>query len=111
MRYEATANGSLSNGKVFFDMTRAPGDDAIDGIKGDRQGNLYVSGPGGWWILSPEAKHLGTIIAPKHPHNFAWGGDDGKTLYMTAQGTLYRMLLTIPGICREVGVGDLSQAW
>jgi gluconolactonase len=97
MRYDVSADGSLSNGKLFFDMTKAAGEDAIDGIKVDQQGNLYVSGPGGLWILSAAGKHLGTIIAPKHPHNMAWG-DDGKTLYMTAQGSLYRMPLKISGI-------------
>jgi gluconolactonase len=109
MRYEVSANGSLSNGKIFFDMTQAPGEDAIDGIKVDRQGNLYVSGPGGLWIISAEAKHLGTIIAPKHPHNMAWG-DDGRTLYLTAQGSLYRMPLKISGIRPDAALGDLSQA-
>ena len=110
MRYEISADATLSNGKIFFDMTQAPGEDALDGIKVDRQGNLYVSGPGGLWIVSPEAKHLGTIIAPKHPHNMAWGGDDGKTLYMTAQGSLYRMPLNIPGVQPDASVGSLSQA-
>jgi gluconolactonase len=98
MRYEVNRDATLSNGKVFFDMTSAPGQDAIDGIKVDQQGNLYVSGPGGLWILSPAGKHLGTIKAPKHPHNLAWGGEDGKTLYLTAQNVLYRMPLNIPGI-------------
>jgi gluconolactonase len=98
MRYDVAADATLSNGKVFLDMTSAAGDDAIDGIKVDEQGNLYVSGPGGLWIISSMGKHLGTIVAPKHPHNLAWGGDDGKTLYMAAQGTLYRMPLNIPGI-------------
>ena len=98
MRYDVSADGSLSKGKVFFDMTKVPGEDAIDGIKVDQQGNLYLSGPGGLWILSPAGTHLGTIITPKHPHNMAWGGADGKTLYMTAQGTLYRMPLKIAGI-------------
>ena len=98
MRYDVDAEGNLSNGKVFFDMTKAPGEEAIDGIKVDQQGNLYVSGPGGLWILAPSGKHLGTVIAPKHPHNMAWGGEDGKTLYMTAQGTLYRMPLNISGV-------------
>lgn len=109
MRYEVSPDGSLSGGKVFFDMTHASGEDAIDGIKVDRQGNLYVSGPGGLWIISPEAKHLGTIITPRHPHNLAWG-DDGKTLYLTAQGTLYRMPLNAAGILPRSGVADLSQA-
>jgi gluconolactonase len=98
MRYEVNPDATLSNGKVFFDMTSAAGEDAIDGIKVDEQGNLYVSGPGGLWIISSAGEHLGTIAAPKHPHNLAWGDDDGKTLYMTAQGTLYRMPLNIPGI-------------
>ena len=61
-------------------------------MKVDKQGNLYVSGPGGLWILSAAGRHLGTIVAPKHPHNMAWG-DDGKTLYLCAQSGLYRMRL------------------
>jgi gluconolactonase len=65
-----------SSGTVFFDMTHAPGEDAIDGIKVDQQDNLYVSGPGGLWIIAPTGKHLGTLNGPEHPHNMAWG-DDG----------------------------------
>jgi gluconolactonase len=98
MRYEANADGTLSSARVFFDMTNAPGEDAIDGIKVDQLGNLYVSGPGGLWVISPEGKHLGTIIAPKHIHNMAWGDEDGRTLYLCARSGLYRMHLGIPGI-------------
>jgi len=98
MRYEVNADDTLKNGKVFFDMTSAGTEDALDGMKIDKAGNLYVSGPGGLWILSPEGKHLGTIIPPKHPHNFAWGDADGKTLYMCARSGLYRMKLNIEGI-------------
>jgi gluconolactonase len=98
MRYEVQADGSLKNGKLFFDMTSAPGEDALDGMKVDKAGNLYVSGPGGLWILSPQGKHLGTIIPPKHPHNFAWGDADGKTLYLCARSGLYHMKLNIEGI-------------
>ncbi|MGH7791844.1 MAG: SMP-30/gluconolactonase/LRE family protein, partial [Thermodesulfobacteriota bacterium] len=87
-----------SKGRVFFDMTSAPGEDAIDGIKVDQRGNLYVSGPVGLWVISPEGRHLGTIIAPMHPHNFAWGDEDGKTLYLCARSGLYKMRLGIPGI-------------
>jgi gluconolactonase len=50
------------------------------------------------WIISPEGKHLGTIIAPMHPHNMAWGDADGKTLYLAARSGLYRIRLNIPGI-------------
>ncbi len=98
MRYEVNADGTVQNGQVFFDMTSAPGEDAIDGIKVDQAGNLYVSGPGGLWVLSAAGKHLGTIVAPKHIHNMAWGDDDGKTLYLCARSGLYRMRLNIPGV-------------
>jgi gluconolactonase len=98
MRYALRADGSLGPGEVFFDMTSAPGEDAIDGLKVDQQGNLYVSGPGGLWILSAQGRHLGTIRPPRHPHNFAWGGADGKTLYLCARDTLYRMPLNVPGV-------------
>ncbi len=98
MRYEVNTDGTLSNGRVFFDMTSVDGEDALDGMKVDQKGNLYVSGPGGLWIISPEGKHLGTIVGPEHPHNFAWGDDDGKTLYLCAKTGLYRIRLNIPGI-------------
>jgi gluconolactonase len=103
MRYEVKPDGILANGRVFFDMTSAPGEDAIDGLKVDRQGNVYVSGPGGLWILSPTGKHLGTIVGPEHPHNFAWGDADGETLYLTAQTGLYRIRLSIPGARPSAG--------
>src|SRR5438552_342745 len=98
MRYEVQPDGSLKNGKVFFDMTSAGTEDALDGMKVDKAGNLYVSGPGDLWILSPQGKHLGTIISPKHPHNFAWGDADGKALYLCERSGLYRMKLNIEGI-------------
>ena len=98
MRYVSHENGTVSGGEVFFDMTSAPGEDALDGMKVDQRGNLYVSGPGGLWIISPEGRHLGTVVAPKHPHNMAWGDEDGKTLYLCAQSGLYKMRLKIPGI-------------
>jgi len=98
MRYEVRPDGTLANGRVFLDTTGEPGEDAWDGMKVDQQGNLYVSGQRGVWIISPEGKHLGTIIAPMHPHNMAWGDDDGRTLYLCARTGLYRIRLNIPGI-------------
>jgi gluconolactonase len=98
MRYEVQPDGTLLNGKVFFDATPEPGEDAWDGMKVDQQGNLYLSGPGGLWIISPEGKHLGTIVGPEHPHNMAWGDEDGKTLYLCAKTGLYRIRFNVPGI-------------
>lgn len=98
MRYEVQSDGTLSNGRVFLDVTGEPGEDAWDGMKIDQKGNLYLSGPRGIWVVSPEGKHLGTIVAPMHPHNMAWGDDDGRTLYLCARTGLYRMRLNLPGI-------------
>jgi gluconolactonase len=96
MRYEAQPDGTLRNGRVFFDMTNAPGEEALDGMKVDRAGNLFVSGPGGLWIISASGRHLGTVRGPKLAANFAWG-DDGRTLYWTARSALYRMKLNVAG--------------
>ena len=101
MRYEVDDAGRTSNGTVFADMTDAPGDDAIDGLKVDRSGNLYVCGPGGIWVLSPEGEQLGILRLPEDPHNLAWGDEDGKTLYVTALTSIYRIRLGIPGIRPE----------
>ena len=96
-RYPVNSDGTLGDGGVFFDMTSAPGDDAIDGIKVDQRGNLYVSGPGGLWILDRHGRHLGTIRGPEHPHNMAWGGSDGRTLYLAAQSGIYELRLNVGG--------------
>jgi gluconolactonase len=98
MRYEVDESGAASGGTVFFDMTGAPGEDAIDGIKVDQSGNLFVCGPSGVWVLSPEGTHLGTLRLPEDPHNLAWGEEDGRTLYITALTSIYRMRLSIPGV-------------
>jgi gluconolactonase len=97
MRHAVAADGSLSRGEVFFDMTDAPGEDAIDGIKVDPEGNLFVCGPGGIWVLSPHGRHLGTLRLPESPHNLAWGDEDRRTLYITALTSIYRMRVRIQG--------------
>lgn len=97
-RYELQADGTVRNGKLFFDFTPIKGEDAIDGVKVDTAGNVYVSAPGGLHILSSTGKHLGTIVTPQHVHNMAWGDDDGKTLYLAARTGLYRMRLNIAGV-------------
>jgi gluconolactonase len=97
MRYDVARDGSAANGRVFFDMTAAPGEDAIDGVKVDIRGHVYVSGPGGLWVLSPDGVHLGTIVAPRHVHNMAWGGSDGRTLFLCARDRVYTMRLNVPG--------------
>lgn len=98
LRYEVKPDCTLVNSTLFFDMTTAPGSDALDGLKVDQQGTVYSTGPGGLWIISPEGKQLGLIKGPEDPHNMAWGDDDGKTLYITALTGLYRIRLNIAGV-------------
>ncbi len=98
-RYVVLQDGSLGKGEVFIDLTQQiPGEEALDGMKADVQGNLYLSAPGGVWIYNSQGRHLGTIHVPKPVHNFAWGADDGRTLYLCARSALYRIDLLIPGI-------------
>lgn len=97
MRYELDPSLEVLGSDVLFDMTDAPGEDAIDGLKVDEAGNLYVCGPGGIWVLSPDGDHLGTLHLPEAPHNLAWGDEDGRTLYVTALTSVYRIRTAVPG--------------
>jgi gluconolactonase len=101
VRYDVVSDGSLSGGRVFFDMTSAPGEDALDGLKVDRSGNVYACGPGGVWIISPDGDKLGLLQLPEDPHNLAWGDEDGRTLYITALTSVYRIRCLTPGIRPE----------
>jgi gluconolactonase len=96
MRYDVQPDGSVRNGRVFFDVTSSTENGLPDGMKLDAQGNLYCAGPGGVWIFSPDGDHLGTIKTPETPANCNWG-DDGKTLYITAETGLYRIKLMVAG--------------
>jgi gluconolactonase len=91
VRYELDDHCRAVRSEVLFDMTGAPGEDAIDGLKVAPDGTLYVCGPGGIWVLSPAGEHLRTIELPEAPHNLAWGDEDGRTLYVTALTSVYRL--------------------
>lgn len=97
-RYPVQPDDTLGSGQLFIDMNadKAPG--APDGMKVDQKGNVYCTGPGGFWIMSPEGRHLGTVLTTELPANLAFGDADNKTLYLTARTGLYRIRLKIPGI-------------
>jgi gluconolactonase len=98
MRYRVQPDGSVADGTLFLDASTDPAEGGPDGIRIDRKGNIYGSGPGGVWIISPEGKHIGTIRVPERVSNVAWGDKDGKTLYITASTSLYRIRLKIAGV-------------
>lgn len=97
MRYEVAADGTLTNGNIFFSMNEAKGEIALDGMEVDLNGNLYATGPGGVWIISSQGKLLGKIVGPELPSNMTWGDDDGKTLYITARTGLYKLRTQVAG--------------
>ena len=97
MRYAVATDGTLGAAERFFDLTDAPGEEALDGVKVDELGNVYVSGPGGVWIVSPEGKRLGVVRMAELPANFAWGDADRRALYLTARSGLYRLRLRVAG--------------
>jgi gluconolactonase len=96
MQYDVKPDGTVVNGRVFADVTAEKEDGLPDGMKVDKLGNVYGSGPGGVWVFSPGGKHLGTIKTPETPANCAWA-EDGKTLYITARSGVYRIKLAVAG--------------
>jgi gluconolactonase len=94
MAYDVRADGSIANGRVFFDATprvdELPG--LPDGLKVDDEGNLFATGPGGVLVLAPDGRHLGTIVTTQPTANCAFG-DAGESLYMTADSYLLRIRL------------------
>lgn len=97
MRYEVAKDESLTNGKVFFDMNKTDGEDALGGLKVDTNGNVFCSGPDGIWVISAEGKYLGRIKTPEHAANMAWG-DDGHSLYIAASSSIYKIKLSTKGV-------------
>ena len=98
-RYDILTDDTLGNRKMFVDASgdKTPG--GLDGMKMDMKGNLYSSGPGGVWVISPEGKHLGTILAPDGGGvtNLAFGDPDGKAIYLTVRRTLAKIRVDAVG--------------
>jgi gluconolactonase len=101
MAFDVKPDRTVANGRVFFDSapliasTKRTG--MPDGLKVDKQGNVFATGPGGVLIFSPQGKHLGTILTGQATANVAWG-DDGSTLYITADMILARIKTSTKGI-------------
>ena len=91
--YDVNADGSLSHARMFFEAlgTGVFEQGIPDGMKCDERGNVWVTGPGGVWVISPEAVHLGIVQVPENVGNLAWGGDDWHTLFMPSSTSLYRI--------------------
>lgn len=98
LRYRVQADGSVSDGTTFLDCSSDHTPGVPDGMRVDKKGNIYSAGPGGVWIISPQGKHLGTIKVPEVVGNVAWGDKDGKTLYIVASTSVYRIRTNVAGV-------------
>ena len=99
MAYPVKPDGSLGNGRVFFDVTAAVGKQGPgvpDGLKVSTDATVWASGPGGVLVYSPQGKHLGTLATGVATANLAFG-DDGSTLYLTADKSLLRVRTKVKG--------------
>jgi len=90
-------DGTISNGRIFGEEPGGAGEGVPDGIKVDRQGNLYVTGPGGIWVWDSRGQHLGTILMPEQPANLTWGGPQLRTLFVTATTSVYKLEMSATG--------------
>jgi len=98
LAYDVKPDGTVTNGRVFFDATRWRKDPFFgpDGFKVDRYGNLFGARPGGISVIAPDGTLLGTIETGQPTSNVAWG-EDGGTLFITGGSSVYRLRLTTIG--------------
>lgn len=95
--FDVQPDGTIRGGRVFAEL-RGDGPGAPDGMKIDREGHVYCTGPGGIHVFDPDGGLLGRIKMPEHTANLAWGDADWRTLYITASTSVYRLRMNIPGI-------------
>ncbi len=96
--YDVQADGTLANSRMLIDMSADKERGITDGMKVDRQGNIWESGPRGIWIVSPQGRHLGTILVPELVANVEFGDADHKTLYVAARTSVYKIRVNVEGI-------------
>jgi len=96
------SDGTLTGGRVFLAGIGSGNESegVVDGLRCDERGNVWVTGPGGIWVISPEGEHVGTVCVPEVASNLTWGGEDLRTLYVTATSSLYAVR-TLVGPRRE----------
>ena len=97
--FDAEDDGSIANGRMFFEgIGSGVIEEGIpDGMKCDERGNVYVTGPGGIWVIAPDGGKLGAIEFPESTGNLNWGGANWDELYVCASTSLYRIQMKVSG--------------
>jgi gluconolactonase len=93
------SDGLLSDDRVFYEGigTRDLAAGAVDGMKCDVAGNVYVTGPGGIWVIAPDSTLLGVLAVPERTLNLTWGGPEWADLYIATFTAIYRLPMRISG--------------
>lgn len=95
--FDVDPGGTLRKGRIFAEL-KGKEEGVLDGMKVDREGHIYCTGPGGVWVMDPAGTYLGRIRVPGHASNIAWGEDDWRTLFISARSSIYRIRLNIEGV-------------
>jgi gluconolactonase len=96
--YDVLPDDTLTNGRMLIDMNSDPARGITDGLRVDVKGNLWETGPGGVWIVTPDGRHIGTIALPELGANVEFGDADRKTLYIAARTSIYKIRTNVPGL-------------
>ena len=95
---ELDANGALVRRRIFAEMPSDSDKNGVpDGMKVDVEGRVYCTGPDGTWVFAPDGTKLGIIRTPEYAANVAFGGPDLKTLFFTANTSVYTLRMKVPG--------------
>ena len=95
--YDVKSDGSVSGGRLFATIEKSDDKGGADGMAADVNGNIYCAGPTAVWVWSPDGKLVEKITPPVRPINCAFGGEDRKTLYITAGPAIYTIRMNVTG--------------
>jgi gluconolactonase len=106
--YDFDDDGTVSIGRIFGQEPGGKDDGVPDGMKVDKNGNIFVTGPRGIWVWDKAGRHLGTIVLPEQPANLTWGDPDYGTLYITATTSVYRLRTQTHGFVAYLPFANLA---
>ena len=97
--FDVRPDGSIENGRMCFEGvgTGELAGGIVDGMKCDELGNIWVTGPKGIWVISPEGEHLGIVEVPEHTGNLTWGGAGWHDLFIPSSTSVYRIRTKVKG--------------
>jgi len=94
---EIDSGGRMLRRRIFADLNEGDEPGIPDGMKVDTAGRVFCTGPGGIWVMDPDGRRVGIIRLPEQAVNFAFGGDDLRTLFVTAVTSVYTLRVKTPG--------------